>query len=75
MPGLVPVEELQEVGFWLNLTNSGVVETTSELASVLAVLGVLDARSGVSCAIQCAIQGSCTFAAFATVDLLLKEHV
>ena len=47
MPGLVPAEELQEVGFWLNLTNSGVVETTFELASVLAVLSVLDARSSV----------------------------
>ena len=65
MPGLVPAEELQEVGFWLNLTNSGVVETTFELASVLAVLSVLDARSSVPCAIQCTIQGSCTFAAFA----------
>ena len=64
MPGLVPAEELQEVGFWLNLTNSGVVETTFELASVLAVLSVLDARSSVPCAIQCAIQGSCTFATF-----------
>ena len=71
MPGLVPAEELQEVGFWLNLTNSGVVETTSELASVLAVLSVLDARSSV----PCAIQGSCTFAAFAAAALLLKEHV
>ena len=75
MQGLVPAEELQEVGFWLNLTNSGVVETTSELVSVLAVLSVLDARSSVPCAIQCAIQGSCTFAAFAAADLLLKEHV
>ena len=60
MPGLVPAEELQEVGLWLNLTNSGVVETTFELASVLAVLSVLDARSSV----PCVIQGSCTFAAF-----------
>ena len=51
MPGLVPAEELQEVGFWLNLTNSDVVETTFELASVLAVLSVLDARSSVPCAI------------------------
>ena len=75
MPGLVPAEELQEVGFWLNLTNSGVVETTSELASVLAVLSVLDARSSVPCVIQCAIQESCTFAAFAAADQLLKEHV
>ena len=65
MPGLVPAEELQEVGSWLNLTNSGVVETTFELSSVLAVLSVLDARSIVPCAIQCVIQGSCTFAAFA----------
>ena len=29
------VEEVQEVGYWLDLTNSGVMETTSELAPVL----------------------------------------
>ena len=30
-----PAEELQQVGCWLGLTNSGVVETTYELVSVL----------------------------------------
>ena len=33
--GKLPAEELQEVGCWLDLMDSGIVETTFELASVL----------------------------------------
>ena len=33
--GKVSAEKLQEVGCWMDLTNSGVVKTTFELASVL----------------------------------------